>query len=201
MKKPFVLTLVVVLVLSLLPVETAKGEFSGNCPTENRYYEFTPPDYRIVGNTVTFDYPVTFCVKAGNYNSGKITGTTFTVNWYNKGNQTPDISSVAVYEVPNAVTLFYFTSQIKKNYTLLKWETAEEINNLGFNIYRSAGIKGKKIKVNRIMIRAYLEEMLIGHTYSYKVNRRNKQDVYWLEAVDIFGYSKWYQAEKLPLTK
>lgn len=59
----------------------------------------------ISGPTVNFydssNNPISmsFCLKASTKNSGKLTGSTGTVNFVNGGGQTPDISYVAVYGV------------------------------------------------------------------------------------------------------
>lgn len=68
----------------------------GTSPSSGSMYEL---DYVIDGPTVTFEQVVTFCVKAGPYAGEKITGTTFTVDWLNKGDQTPNISYVVVYSI------------------------------------------------------------------------------------------------------
>jgi hypothetical protein len=52
----------------------------------------------IDGATVTFSEEVSFCVKAGDEDSGVLVGTSFTVNWTVGNNQTPNISHVVVYE-------------------------------------------------------------------------------------------------------
>lgn len=45
------------------------------------------------GNPVTLE----FCVKASGGNSDTVTGSSYTVDWTNRGGQTPDISYVVVY--------------------------------------------------------------------------------------------------------
>jgi len=54
--------------------------------------------WEIVGKTVTFSQPVSFCVKGGAANnSGYQSGTSYTVDFENDGGQIPDISHVVIY--------------------------------------------------------------------------------------------------------
>ena len=55
-------------------------------------------EWEIVGKTVTFSQPVSFCVKGGAANnSGYQSGTSYTVDFENDGGQIPDISHVVIY--------------------------------------------------------------------------------------------------------
>ena len=55
-------------------------------------------------------------------------------------------------DITPSVELSYFTVERNKSTVLVKWETASEINNMGFNIYRSELENGNFIKPNRSMI-------------------------------------------------
>jgi hypothetical protein len=50
------------------------------------------------------------------------------------------------------VTLKSFSAAYDGRSVLVKWETGVELNNLGFNVYRSALAKGPRIKVNKTLI-------------------------------------------------
>jgi hypothetical protein len=54
----------------------------------------------IASPNVTFSESVTFCVKAGNFHSGVMTGSSFTVTWLNNGGQVPGISHDELYIQP-----------------------------------------------------------------------------------------------------
>jgi hypothetical protein len=101
---------------------------SGNCPHGVATFDSSgtwDPDgvpasgdevtVTIASPTVTFSESVTFCVKAGNFNSGVITGTTFTVTWDADGNpdngvQIPGISHVELYAQTTTTTTTTTTS-------------------------------------------------------------------------------------------
>lgn len=54
--------------------------------------------------------------------------------------------------VPNSVSLLSFTAEQQKEVVELKWETANEIDNLGFNLYRSTSLEDKKVQINEQLI-------------------------------------------------
>lgn len=97
---------------------------------------------------------------------------------------------------PTAITLNYFNAVASKKNVSLTWETATETKNVGFNLYRSDTLDGKKLKINANLIpsKAY-PGSLIGTAYSFvdsgiglKGGFKPKQEFYyWLEDVDIFG--------------
>ena len=53
---------------------------------------------------------------------------------------------------PTSVDLLYFKPQVVPGGVLLTWETANEINNLGFNLYRSSSLDGKQVQLNSDLI-------------------------------------------------
>ena len=56
---------------------------------------------------------------------------------------------------PTAVELVSFTGKANNDSTVtLTWETAAEIDNAGFNVYRARGKKGKYRKLNDAQIQA-----------------------------------------------
>jgi len=103
---------------------------------------------------------------------------------------------------PTAVTLLSFSAESGKKSVILKWETANEVDNLGFNLYRSTTQDGERVKINPELIptNAY-PGALIGATYDYidtgaDLKQRkllpNRTYYYWLDARDIFGGSQLY---------
>jgi hypothetical protein len=90
-------------------------------------------------------------------------------------------------EKPTAVTLSSFTAEPDADGVTLAWQTAAEIDNAGFNLYRATTPDGPHTKVNGALIAAegdtvsgasytFLDEGLAPGTYYYK-----------LEDVDLNG--------------
>jgi hypothetical protein len=94
---------------------------------------------------------------------------------------------------PTAVTLISFTGQGGSDHVTLAWETASELDNEGFNIWRSEATDGEYGKINASLIPAqgnadtgasyeYVDgDVVKGVTYYYK-----------LEDVDIHGVSTFH---------
>ncbi len=53
---------------------------------------------------------------------------------------------------PTAVDLISFTATGQSSAVLVEWETAQEIDNLGFNVYRSSEAYGSYTKLNSSLI-------------------------------------------------
>lgn len=91
---------------------------------------------------------------------------------------------------PTAVDLAWFTvTRVGKNGITLGWETFSEVNNLGFNLYRSTSPDGTKKKLNTEIIQGVNPGSTEGAVYSYKDKglKQKKTYYYWLEAVDLDG--------------
>ncbi len=92
--------------------------------------------------------------------------------------------------LPTAVTLSWFdVTKTGKKVITLGWETVDEMNNLGFNVYRSKTIDGKKKQLNPELIPAENPGMLMGGLYEFrdKTAKQNRVYYYWLEDVDLSG--------------
>jgi hypothetical protein len=97
-------------------------------------------------------------------------------------------SNSGTVEGPLPVELSYFTASSSDEQVTLKWRTESEINNLGFNVYRSAQKDGSYVKVNATLIKGagtdatpheyqFVDEsVVLGATYCY-----------YLEDVDFSG--------------
>ena len=90
---------------------------------------------------------------------------------------------------PNAVELSSFAASRLRRKITLEWETASELDIVGFNLYRSGRLDGTKKKLNTNPISAANPLLNEGATYSYldKVNKLDKAYFYWLEIVDREG--------------
>jgi hypothetical protein len=91
-------------------------------------------------------------------------------------------------DVPLAVTLAELTAFSATDSITIKWQTATETNNLGFNIYRSDSKDGKYIKVNPRLI-AGAGSDATPHDYSFTDENvaLGKTYYYYIEDVDYTG--------------
>lgn len=90
---------------------------------------------------------------------------------------------------PTAVTLSRFAATLSDRAILLEWETASEIDALGFHLYRSESAEGELVRLNLALIPAQNSGTPTGAVYTWR-----DQDVAagvdyfcWLEAVDVYG--------------
>ena len=76
---------------------------------------------------------------------------------------------------------------------LVEWETASEIDNEGFNIWRSQAEDGQYIKLNEAMIPPQ-GSPITGASYSYIDDTVTNGVTYYykLEDVDIYGTSTFH---------
>ncbi len=100
------------------------------------------------------------------------------------------------YEIITSVLLSSFTAVPQNGSVSLIWETSDETDNFGFNIYRIEQ-GGDMVKVNDAIIYARGSQGL-GAVYAftdYDVQNR-KEYMYYLEDVDIYGATAFHE----PLT-
>jgi parallel beta-helix repeat protein len=95
-----------------------------------------------------------------------------------------------VASVPTLIGLSSFTAATTNKYILLKWTTASEIDNAGFNLYRSESGDGEYVKINSSLIPAE-GTSTSGATYKYVDNdvQNRKTYYYKLEDIDLHGKS------------
>jgi hypothetical protein len=93
-------------------------------------------------------------------------------------------------EAPTAVDLASFTARAEGGAILVEWATASEIDNLGFNLYRSVLPDGPRAKLNSELLPSQLPPgSPLGAEYAYldaDVQAGPLYD-YWLEALDLSG--------------
>jgi hypothetical protein len=94
---------------------------------------------------------------------------------------------------PTAVDLVDFTATGNGNKVKVSWKTAMEINNLGFNLYRSTTRGGSYTKLNSSLIPGELYSAT-GKTYTYDDHNVTKGKLYYykLEDIDTFGKHRWH---------
>jgi hypothetical protein len=91
---------------------------------------------------------------------------------------------------PTAVALADAWLEPGQGGVMIRWQTGSEINNLGFNIYRSrSDDPATAIKVNEQLIPSRAFGSVVGASYTY-LDERAKSGVryhYWLEDVEATG--------------
>lgn len=86
-----------------------------------------------------------------------------------------------------SVSLISFTAETTESGILLSWETASEVDNLGFNLYRAEQVDGSKTQINPNLILSKSIGGTAGAVYEYlDAGVVNGVDYfYWLEDVDF----------------
>jgi hypothetical protein len=95
---------------------------------------------------------------------------------------------------PTAVTLAAFTATPVDGNILVEWETAMEIDTVGFNLYRSESPGGPYAKLNNTLIPSQSPGSVFGASYAWL-----DEDVqggltyyYKLEELEVGGGRNWY---------
>ena len=94
--------------------------------------------------------------------------------------RTPNVDVPAI-DIPLPVEMSAFTAVPADEGVIVKWRTESELNNLGFNVYRSTRLDGDYVKVTPVLImgagteatpREYSfidEDVVVGNTYYYYI--------------------------------
>jgi hypothetical protein len=98
--------------------------------------------------------------------------------------------TVTVVTAYTAVQLASLSANEHDGYIELRWTTGTEIDNAGFNIYRSTEEGGEKVLLNSEMIPALGDEVN-GATYFYRDSDivKGMTYYYWFEDIDLSGTS------------
>jgi len=93
-----------------------------------------------------------------------------------------------------AIALASFTATGGDGQVLLEWETASEINNIGFNLWRNTSETGDYAKLNDWLIPSQALGSLIGACYCYIDSEVINGTTYYykLESVDAYGSSEFH---------
>jgi fibronectin type 3 domain-containing protein len=95
--------------------------------------------------------------------------------------------------VPTLIDLVRFEANRKLGRIFLQWETASEVDNMVFNIYRAESAEGEYTKINGALIPAE-GSATEGANYQYidKTAKAGKTYYYKLEDVDNAGNSTFH---------
>ncbi|MDN3515168.1 MAG: hypothetical protein NG747_12315 [Candidatus Brocadia sp.] len=117
----------------------------------------------------------------------------------NNGGQYPDISNIQFCAKATAVTLISFTAEASGDGKVtLTWETATEIDNAGFNIYRARLQDGDYEIINKEALIGAKGDAVSGANYSFADTPPSRGTYYYkLEDVDYYGISTMHGPEKV----
>jgi len=95
---------------------------------------------------------------------------------------------------PTAVQLLSFSAALQGDAVLITWETAQELNNLGFNLYRSVSPVGPWMQLNATLIPSQAPGAVFGADYAWLDETVEPETVYFyrLEDVDTQGVSTFH---------
>ena len=94
---------------------------------------------------------------------------------------------------PTAVELLWLDATGQAGYIELGWETASEVDNLGFNLCRAIQTDGPMTKINAELIPSLVAPgSSNGAVYSFQDRgaKRDRTYYYWLEVADIYGHAE-----------
>lgn len=94
---------------------------------------------------------------------------------------------------PTAVTLAAFDAAPQNNAIRVTWETASELDNVGFNLYRSETVEGPYTLLNAALIPPQNPGTVLGGYYEWLDTDAQPGVVYYkLEALDVKGVGTFY---------
>lgn len=100
--------------------------------------------------------------------------------------------SIIIEEEPTAIDLASFEVEASDGQAIIIWETATEIDNAGFNIYRATSPDGPWIQVNSALIAAQ-GDPISGAYYTFIDTPGRGTFYYRLQDIDFFGISTLHQ--------
>ncbi|MBI5376569.1 MAG: thrombospondin type 3 repeat-containing protein [Candidatus Schekmanbacteria bacterium] len=112
----------------------------------------------------------------------------------------------ACEQTPTAVTLSFFEARQSGKKVVLKWKTASESNNEGFNILRSESAGNEStdreyVKINKNLIKTK-NAGISGAKYKFKDNniKSGKKYLYRIEDINMYGVSTFHDPIEIKIT-
>ena len=96
-------------------------------------------------------------------------------------------------QAPLAVALASFVAQAQSDHVLVTWETVTELNNAGFNLYRSGAVGGAQTLLANVPSQAPGGTSGAAYSYSDAAVTAGETYWYWLEAVDLNGANTMFE--------
>jgi len=93
--------------------------------------------------------------------------------------------------LPTVITLTEFSAKAARDSIVLKWQTESEIDNAGFNVWRSKTKNGKYEMINKSLIPAK-GSPTSGASYEFTDETRRRNCWYKLEDIDTNGISTFH---------
>lgn len=113
-------------------------------------------------------------------------------------------SKDASEDVPVSVELLWFEAKKQEKTAItLSWATGNEIDSLGFDLWRAEAIDGERVKINEELIPSKVPLAGGGAVYEYtdRPMRRASTYFYWLEDVDVYGTTRVHGPVETSLIK
>jgi fibronectin type 3 domain-containing protein len=112
--------------------------------------------------------------------------------WYAVASNSADAAASLIWRfttaAPTAVDLVDFTGATTNGTVQLDWQTASELNLVGFNLYRAETLTGERTRLNADQIQALHPGQMVGDHYQYIDQIDPGQPYYyWLELVNQNG--------------
>jgi hypothetical protein len=112
--------------------------------------------------------------------------------WLNTGMAEPYVMASAAWTKPLAVTLAGFDAQAQADHVLVTWETVSELNNTGFNLYRTGSASQQPAPADLLaFVPSQAPGASQGAVYSFEDDHgvAGRTYWYWLEDVELDGAS------------
>ena len=184
------------------------GDFSTSCPNVNnavlRYWNIVPAsaasttvrlyylDTELNGNTES-TLKIYHCIgSTWHEQTGTLTRDT-SANWVQVMGVSDFSPFILTSGSPTSVDLKSFKAWPEAPAVHVQWETYHEVDNQGFNLYRSNTRSGPKVKLNQALIPTKVPPgSPFGAVYDWADTfrlRPGRRYFYWLEDVDVYGFA------------
>jgi hypothetical protein len=110
---------------------------------------------------------------------------------YSRNLGTGDGIELVRLDIPTAVELAAFAAVPGHDHIDLQWETASEIDNLGFHLYRAVSYTGPQTRLNESLLPSQTPGSPAGTTYTFRDETAipGVEYFFWLENIDVHGLS------------